>query len=119
MVKVKLPDCVVIAEVTITDDDDDKEVLKVVGVIIAVVEVIVDDGDACLYVNVSIGVVDAYVSFVVVCIVEDAVLAVVIFAHGEAIKYKQKAKGLKWYSHTNADRPQCESCPLSSKGKTA
>ena len=93
--------------------------MKVVGVIIAVVEAVVDDGDVCLSVDVSIGVVDAYVSFVVVCIVEDAVLAVVIFAHGEAIKYKQKAKGLKWYSHTNADRPQCENFPLSSKGKTA
>ena len=46
--------------------------MKVVGVIIAVVEAIVDDGDVCLYVDVSIGVVDAYVSFVVVCIVEDA-----------------------------------------------
>ena len=93
--------------------------MKVVGVMIAVVEAVVDDGDVCLSVDVSIGVSDAYVSFVVVCIVEDAVLAVVIFAHGEATKYKQKAKGLKWYSHTNADRPQCESCPLLSKGKTA
>ena len=90
MVEAKLPDWVVIAEVTITDGDDKKEVLKVVGVIIAVVEAIVDDGDDW---------------FVVVCIVEDAVLAVVIFAHGEAIKYKRKAKGLKWYSQTNADRP--------------
>ena len=119
MVKAKLPDWVVIAEVTITDGDDEKEVLKVVGVIIAVVEAIVDDGDVCLYVDVSIGVVDAYVSFVVVCIVEDAVLAVVIFARGEAKKYKQKWKGIKWYSQTNADRLQCESCPLSSKVKTA
>ena len=93
MVKANLPDCVVIAEVTITDGDDEKEVLKVVGVMIAVLEAVVDDGDVCLYVDVSIGVVD--VSFVVVCVVEVAGLAVVIVAHGEATKLKQRAKCIK------------------------
>ena len=96
-VKEKLPDRVVIAEVTVVVGDDEKEVLVVGGVMIvveevveeAVEEVFVTDGDVCAAVDVSIGAVD--VPFVIVCVVEVASLAVVTFVHGEATKFKQRA----------------------------
>ena len=46
----------------------------------------------CLSVDVSIGV---DVIFIVVFVVEVAGLAVVVFAHGEATKVKQRAKRIK------------------------
>ena len=95
----KLPDRVVIAEVTVVVGDDVKEVLVVGGVMIAVEDAVekaveeafVADGDVCAAVDVSIGAVD--VSFVIVCVVEVASLAVVTFGHGEATstKFKQRA----------------------------
>ena len=55
----------------------------------AVEEAIVAEGDVCAAVDVSIGAVD--VSFVIVCVVEVAGLAVMTFVHGEATKFKQRA----------------------------
>ena len=62
---------------------------------IALEEVLVADEDVCLPVDVSIEVVDAYVSFVIVCVVEVAGLAIVVFELEEAAKLKQKAKRIK------------------------
>ena len=62
---------------------------------IALEEVVVADEDVCLPVDVSIEVVDAYVSFVIVCVVEVAGLANVVFELEEAAKLKQKAKHIK------------------------
>ena len=45
----------------------------------AVEEAFVADGDVCAAVDVSIGAVDVYVSFVIVCVVEVAGFAVVVF----------------------------------------
>ena len=69
--------------------------MVIVGVMNVVEEVVVADVYACLPFDVSIGVVDAYVSFVIVCVVEVACLAVVVFVHGEAAKLKQRAKHIK------------------------
>ena len=68
-----------------------KEVLVVVGVMIVVEEAVVAHEDVCLPVGVSIGVVDVYASFVMVCAAEVAGLAVVVFVHSEAAKLKQRA----------------------------
>ena len=62
---------------------------------IALEEVVVADEDVCLPVDVSIEVVKAYVSFVVVCVVGVAGLANVVFELKEAAKLKQKAKHIK------------------------
>ena len=62
---------------------------------IALEEVLVADEDVCLPVDVSIEVVDAYVSFVIVCVVEVAGLAIVVFELEEAAKLKLKAKHIK------------------------
>ena len=97
-VKEKLPDRVVIAEVTVVVGGDVKEVLVVGGVMIvvdedaveeAVEEAFVADGDVCAAVDVSIGAVDVF--FVIVCVVEVAILGVVTFGHGQATKFKQRA----------------------------
>ena len=96
-VKEKLPDRVFIAEVTVVVGDDVKEVLVVGGVMIvvedaveeAVEEAFVADGDVCAAVDVSIGAVDVF--FVIVCVVEVAILGVVTFGHGQATKFKQRA----------------------------
>ena len=73
--------------------------MVVVGVMVAVEEVveeiIVADEDFWIAVDISIGVVDVYVSFVLVCVVEVAGLAVVIFVRGEATKFKQRARRIK------------------------
>ena len=55
-------------------------------------EVVVADGEVWVAVDVSIGV---DVIFIVVCVVEVAGLAVVVFVHGEAAKLKQRAKHIK------------------------
>ena len=61
----------------------------------AVEEAVVAEGDVWVAVEVSNGVVDVYVSFIVVCVVEVAGLVVVIFLHGEDAKLKQKVKRIK------------------------
>ena len=55
-------------------------------------EVVVADGEVWVAVDVSI---DVDVIFIVACVVEVAGLAVVIFAHGEATKCKERAKRIK------------------------
>ena len=98
MIREKLPDLIVIAEITIFVGDYEKEVSVDVGLMIAIEEAVeeaveeageeavVTDADVTLPVDVLIGVVDVDESFVIDCVVEVAVLAVVVFAHGEATK---------------------------------
>ena len=96
-VKEKLPDRVVIAEVTVVVGGDVKEVLVDGGVMIVVEDAVeeaaeeafVADGDVWAAVDVSIGAVDVF--FVIVCVVEVASLGVVTFGHDEATKFKQRA----------------------------
>lgn len=58
-------------------------------------EAVVTDADVFLPVDVLIGVVDVDESFVIDCVVEVAVLAVVVFAHGEATKWMQRENCIK------------------------